>query len=212
MPSKRSHSAPARRRLPAVLSVVQRADAERAAASSRPRSQATREALDARSRLGARARGRQRHQSALRNTEFEDLVSRRSACSARKNYVDAQERFQTALAMRPGSREAAERLAQAEREREAGRDRSRGARALAFERRELWDQAIALHRSVLGVRSETLLFAQHGPGARQARKCSTRSSPTCIDNPSLLFGDTVLADAQVARVGGCGHARAAAQS
>jgi ketopantoate reductase len=66
------------------------------------------------------------------------------------------------------------------------------ARALAFERRELWDQAVAQYRAVLAT-DANLLFAQNGLERSEARAGLDASSPI-IDNPTLLFGDTVLAD------------------
>ena len=112
-----------------------------------------------------------------------------------KSYVDAQARFQAALAMRPGSREAQEGLAQAEQGAKLDEIALAEARALAFERRELWDQAIALYRSVLES-DETLLFAQTGLERAEARAGLDAKLVNLIDNPTLLFGDSVLADAR----------------
>jgi tetratricopeptide (TPR) repeat protein len=182
-------------RLPAVLSVVQRADAERARGELETALASYREALDLDPGWAPALAGVNEITQSLRNTEFDDLVSEAFGLLGEKSYVDAQERFRTALAMRPGSREAAEGLAQAEQGAKLDEIALAEARALAFERRELWDQAIALYRSVLES-DETLLFAQTGLVRAEARAGLDAKLVNLLDNPTLLFGDAVLADAR----------------
>jgi tetratricopeptide (TPR) repeat protein len=69
------------------------------------------------------------------------------------------------------------------------------ARALAFERRELWNEAIDLYRSVLES-DETLLFAQSGLERAQARAGLDAKLSNLLENPALLLTDSVLADAR----------------
>ena len=97
--------------------------------------------------------------------------------------------------MRPGSREAADGLTQANEGAKLNQIALAEARALAFERRELWDQAIELYRTVLEGDS-TLLFAQTGIQRAQERAGLDAKLTNLIDNPTLLFGDSVLADAR----------------
>ncbi len=112
-----------------------------------------------------------------------------------ESFTEAQERFRAALAVRPDSREAQEGLVQAEQGAKLDQIALTEARALAFERRELWDQAIELYRSVLAS-DETLLFAQTGLERAQARAGLDAKLANLIDNPSLLLTDAVLADAR----------------
>jgi hypothetical protein len=69
------------------------------------------------------------------------------------------------------------------------------ARALAFERRELWNEAIDLYRSVLES-DDTLLFAQSGLERAQARAGLDAKLSNLLENPALLLTDSVLADAR----------------
>ena len=94
-----------------------------------------------------------------------------------------------------GSREAADGLAQAEEGAKLEQIALSEVRGLAFERRELWDEAIELYRTVLATDS-TLLFAQTGLERARARAGLDAKLVNLIDNPTLLFGDAVLADAR----------------
>jgi hypothetical protein len=97
--------------------------------------------------------------------------------------------------MRPDSREARDGLEQAQQGAKLDEIALAEARGLAFERRELWEQAIALYRSVLA-NDETLLFAQTGLARAEARAGLDAKLRNLLDNPTLLFGDRVLADAR----------------
>jgi tetratricopeptide (TPR) repeat protein len=131
----------------------------------------------------------------LRDAEFERLLLGAFGLLGDENFADAQTRFKAALAVRPGSREAQEGLKQAEQGAKLEQIALAEARALAFERRELWEQAIDLYRSVLES-DETLLFAQTGLERAQARAGLDAKLTNLLDNPSLLLTDTVLADAR----------------
>jgi tetratricopeptide (TPR) repeat protein len=182
-------------RLPAVLAIVQRADAERARGELETARASYQEALALDPGWAPATAAVSEVDQALRNREFENLLSEAFGLLGEKSYVDAQARFQAALGMRPGSREAQEGLAQAEQGAKLDEIALAEARALAFERRELWDQAIALYRSVLKS-DETLLFAQTGLARAEARAGLDAKLVNLIDNPTLLFGDSVLADAR----------------
>ena len=69
------------------------------------------------------------------------------------------------------------------------------ARALAFERREIWDQAIAQYKGALAD-DPTLVFAKTGLDRSESRAGLDAKLRNLIDNPTLLFSDTVLADAR----------------
>jgi tetratricopeptide (TPR) repeat protein len=181
--------------LPAVLAIVQRADAERERGELETARASYHEALALDPSWAPAAAAISEVNQALRNTEFEGLVSEAFELLGEKSYGDAQARFEAALAMRPGSREAQEGLAQAQQGAKLDEIALAEARALAFERRELWEQAIELYRSVLAS-DATLLFAQTGLERAQARAGLDAKLVNLIDNPTLLFGDAVLADAR----------------
>jgi tetratricopeptide (TPR) repeat protein len=131
----------------------------------------------------------------LRDGEFERLLSAGFSALTSEDFAEARERFEAALALRPSSREAREGIAQAEEGAQLDKIQLTEARALAFERRELWDQAIALYRSVLES-DPTLVFAQTGLERANARAGLDAKMRNLIDNPNLLLGDTVLTDAR----------------
>ena len=132
---------------------------------------------------------------ALRNDEFDRLLSGAFGLLGDENFTahkpasEKRSRFARARAKRrKGSRKP-------RRARSSIKSRSPKRAALAFERRELWDEAIALYRSVLES-DETLLFAQTGLERAQARAGLDAKLGNLIDNPSLLLGDVVLNDAR----------------
>jgi hypothetical protein len=114
---------------------------------------------------------------------------------AAENYGDAERQFRVALTLQPQARAAQEGLAQAEQGAKLDQIALTEARALAFERRELWDQAIALYRAMLAT-DANLVFAQTGLERAMGRAGLDAKLTNLIDNPTLLFSDTVLADAR----------------
>jgi tetratricopeptide (TPR) repeat protein len=181
-----------------VLAVVQRADAERARGELDAAVASYREALALDPSWVPASTAIDDIHRELRETEFERLLSEAFGLLGDENFTDAQARFASALAFRPGSREAQEGLRQAEQGAKLDQIALAEARGLAFERRELWDQAIALYRSVLES-DETLLFAQTGLERAAARAGLDAKLANLIDNPSLLLTDSVLADARALR-------------
>lgn len=182
-------------RLPEVLTLVQRADAQRARGELEAALGSYREALALDPAWAPASAGIADVNHALRNDEFERLLSQAFGLLGDENFTAAQARFREALGVRPSSREAQEGLAQAEEGAKLDQIALAEARALAFERRELWDEAIALYRSVLE-RNETLLFAQTGLERAQARAGLDAKLANLLDNPTLLLTDVVLADAR----------------
>lgn len=133
-------------------------------------------------------------QSQLADYEFEQLLSRGYSALAESKYKDAIEQFEKALAMRPGTPEAKDGLYQAEQGQKLGQIALAEVRALAFERRELWPQAIAQYQSALAT-DPTLQTAIDGLARAQARQDLDAKIVNIVDNPRLLFDDQVLAQA-----------------
>lgn len=182
-------------RLPQVLELVQRADAERRAGDLQAALATYREALaidgdwqpavTAASAVGA----------AIEQAAFEAVMSRAFAALATEDFREATEQFNAALKMRPGSKEALDGRTQAEQGAKLDQIAIAEARALAFERRELWAQAIAQYRAALET-DPNLAFAIAGLERSEARLSLEQKLTNLIDNPTLLFSDTVLADSR----------------
>jgi tetratricopeptide (TPR) repeat protein len=182
-------------RLPEVLAIVQRADVELARGELQTALESYRMAQAIDPDWPATGEGIETVNRALRTAEYERLLSTGFALLGTEDHAAAKREFEAALAMRPGSREATDGLAQAEAGAKLDQIALAEARALAFERRELWDQAIELYRSVLA-NDGTLLFAQTGLERAEARAGLDAKLANLIDNPGLLLGDAVLADAR----------------
>jgi tetratricopeptide (TPR) repeat protein len=131
----------------------------------------------------------------LQDAELDRLMSAGFNSLAAEDFAAAEQSFRAALALQPGVRAAEDGLTQAEQGAKLARIALTQARALAFERRELWDQAVTQYRDVLAT-DGNLLFAQTGLERAQARAGLDAKLTNLIDNPSLLLGDTVLVDAR----------------
>jgi tetratricopeptide (TPR) repeat protein len=182
-------------RLPEVLAHLQQAEQQRARGELTAALASYRAALAIDSQWEAASVGVAEVNRVLRDGEFERLLSAGFSALTSEDFAEARERFEAALALRPSSREAREGIAQAEEGAQLDKIQLTEARALAFERRELWDQAIALYRSVLES-DPTLVFAQTGLERANARAGLDAKMRNLIDNPNLLLGDTVLTDAR----------------
>lgn len=182
-------------RLPEVQDLVRRASIEVARGELTAALATYREALAIDSAWPAANDGVAEVNRMLRDAEYERVLSAAYARLGDEDFTAAQREFQAALALRPSSREAADGLTQAEQGAKLAEIRLTEARALAFERRELWDQAIELYRTVLES-DGTLLFAQTGIERAQARAGLDLKLANLIDNPALLLTDSVLADAR----------------
>ena len=131
----------------------------------------------------------------IRNAELERHLSAGFAALAGERFADAMASFRAALALQGDARGAQDGLTQAEQGLKLERIALTEARALAFERRELWDQAIEQYREVLATDS-TLVFAQAGLERAEGRAGLDAKLENLIGNPTLLFSDSVLADAR----------------
>ena len=182
-------------KLPEVLALVQRANVEVAQGELQAGLATYREALAIDAAWPTAKAGVDEVNRMLRDAEFDRLVSAGFGLLSSEDFAGAQREFEAALAMRPNSREAADGRTQAVEGAKLDQIALSQARALAFERRELWDQAIELYRTVLDG-DGTLLFAQTGIKRAQERAGLDAKLANLIDNPTLLFGDAVLADAR----------------
>ncbi len=182
-------------RLPEVQELVQRANVETARGELTTALSTYREALAIDADWPAAHAGIDEVNRMMRDAEFERLLSAGFSLLGAEDFVAARREFEAAVAMRPGSREAADGLAQAVEGAKLDEIALAEARGLAFERRELWDQAIELYRTVLAS-DGTLLFAQTGLERARERAGLDAKLVNLIDNPTLLFGDAVLADAR----------------
>jgi len=125
---------------------------------------------------------------------FDRLMSAAYAALAAEDYDDAFERFDQALKLRPGSQEAQNGQLQAEQGMRLDQIALIEARAAAFERRELWSQAIEQYEAAIAT-DATLVFAQQGLERARLRADLDAKLAHVLANPNLLFDDTVLADA-----------------
>ncbi len=182
-------------RLPEVLALVQRADVELARGELQPALATYREAVAIDPDWPAATAGIDTVNGLLRTAEYERLMSAGYSQLGAQEFSAAHDEFEAALALRPSSHEARDGLAQAEAGAKLDAIKLAEARALAFERRELWEQAIELYRSVLAD-DATLLFAQTGLERAQARAGLDAKLANLIENAALLLDDTVLADAR----------------
>jgi tetratricopeptide (TPR) repeat protein len=178
-----------------VLAHLQQAEEERARGEFTAALESYRAALAIDPQWQAATAGIAEVNRVLRDAEFERVLSAGFSALTSEDFVAAREQFEAALVLRPGSREAQEGITQAEQGVKLDGIKLAEARALAFERRELWAQAIAMYRSVLDS-DPTLVFAQTGLERANARAGLDAKMRNLIDNPSLLLGDQVLEDAR----------------
>src|SRR5699024_6111732 len=93
--------------------------------------------------------------------EYAARMSRGMQALTDERWQDAAAAFRAALAMRASSAEAEEGLLQAEQGAKLDEIALAEARALAFERRELWSEAISRYEAALAA-DRTLAFARDG--------------------------------------------------
>lgn len=128
------------------------------------------------------------------NARFDSLISRGLSALAQEDYDDAQQLFVAALEMRSDSQDAKDGLAQADQGLKLDQIALAEARAAAFERRELWEQAIEQYRAALQS-DDSLAFALEGLRRAQARADLDAKLDNLIGSPDLLFDGRVLSDA-----------------
>lgn len=131
----------------------------------------------------------------LRDRRFEQLMSQGVAAVGDQDYAAATRDFRGALMLRPKSSEAEDGLVQARQGAKLHEIALAKIRATAFERRELWDRAIEQYQAALKV-DPTLDFARDGLKRARARADLDVKLSYLIENPRLLFNETVLADAR----------------
>ncbi len=180
--------------LPDVLVLVQQGTELEREGELREAAEAFREALGldplwapARSALAA-------VNTRIANQRFETLMSQGLSALAQEDFTDAYELFGEARVLRPNSAEAIDGQTQAEQGQKLDQIALVEARALAFERRELWEQAIDLYRDLLAT-DASLAFAQAGLERSMLRADLDVKLVNLIGRPTLLFDDRVLADA-----------------
>ena len=122
-------------------------------------------------------------------------MSAASSALGKEEFDEAAKQFAAALKLRPNAAAAKEGLTQAEEGAKLDKIALAQARGFAFEKRELWDQAIAQYRDVLAT-DPTVLFAQTGLDRATSRAGLDAKLKNFIENPTLLFGDTALASAR----------------
>jgi tetratricopeptide (TPR) repeat protein len=182
-------------RLPQVLELVARGDAAQAAGDFAAAAASYREALAVEPSWEPASSALAAVNANAANAQFERLLSEGFAALAAEEFDVAAERFEAALGVRADSAEARDGLTQAQQGLKLDQIALAEARALAFERRELWDQAIAQYRAALET-DATLAFAIEGLERAQARAGLEAKLVNLIENPNLLFGDAVLNDAR----------------
>jgi tetratricopeptide (TPR) repeat protein len=182
-------------RLPEVLALVERGNAERDANEPQKAMATYREALAIDQHWEPASRALAAVSAGVRDSDFELAMSKGSTALAAESYAEAQKMFQAALALRPQAREALDGLTQAREGERLSKIAVTEARALAFERREVWDQAVAQYKGALAD-DPTLVFAKTGLDRSESRAGLDAKLRNLIDNPTLLFSDTVLADAR----------------
>ena len=134
--------------------------------------------------------------TAIANARFDNRLSAGFAALGEEDFDVAEAEFRAALELRPQSAAALDGLAQAEQGRKLDSIALAEIRALAFERRELWDQAIDRYEAALAT-DPTLVFAIDGLRRSQTRADLDRKLINLIDNPRLLLDDSMLGDARV---------------
>jgi tetratricopeptide (TPR) repeat protein len=136
-----------------------------------------------------------RVEARLRGQRFDALMSQAYSALAEEQFDDAHEYFSGALLLRPDAQEAADGKLQAEQGLRLDQIALLEARALAFERRELWPQAIEQFKRALET-DANLVFAQEGLERAQRRADLDTKLSHLLANPNLLFDDRILADTQ----------------
>jgi tetratricopeptide (TPR) repeat protein len=181
-------------RLPEALALVARAEELRRQQSLEEAAELYREVLTLDSEWAPARTALEEINAALASQRLETLLSRGYSALAEEEYAEARGHFEAALALAPGSKSAADGLAQAEQGQKLATIALAEARALAFERREMWPEAIGVYEAALTA-DATLDFARTGLERARARADLDIKLETLLASPNLLFTDSVLADA-----------------
>ncbi len=131
----------------------------------------------------------------LQNRSFDTLMSQAFSALAQDDFDEALDQFDAALALRPSSEEAMAGKLQAEQGQRLDQIALIEARAIVAEATERWPRAIEFYESALET-DATLVFALEGLERSRRRGDLDSKLAYLLENPGLLFDDTVLADAQ----------------
>jgi tetratricopeptide (TPR) repeat protein len=181
-------------RLPEALALVARAEELRRQQSLQEAADLYREVLKLDPEWAPAQTALAEITAALASQRLEALLSLGYAALAEEEYAEAREHFEAALALAPTSKSAADGLAQAEQGQKLDTIALAEARALAFERREMWPEAIGVYEAALTADS-TLDFARVGLERSRARADLDIKLENLLANPNLLLTDSILADA-----------------
>jgi tetratricopeptide (TPR) repeat protein len=181
-------------RLPEALALVARAEELRRQQSLEEAADLYREVLQLDPEWAPAQTALAEITAALASQRLESLLSLGYAALAEEEYAEAREHFAAALALAPASKSAADGLAQAEQGQKLDTIALAEARALAFERREMWPEAIEVYEAALTADS-TLDFARVGLERSRTRADLDIKLANLLTNPNLLLTDNVLADA-----------------
>jgi tetratricopeptide (TPR) repeat protein len=180
--------------LPDLLDAMRRGDQSRRQGEFEAAAAAYREALAIDPNWTAAGDALDAVTGTLADNRFESLVADGYVALDEGRFDSAIESFTAAIAMRPGSDAAGDGLAEAEQRRLLNSIALAEVRGRAFERRELWNDAIARYREALAL-DPTLSFAIEGLARAQYRADLVAKLDALIDSPRLLLGDEVLAEA-----------------
>jgi tetratricopeptide (TPR) repeat protein len=181
--------------LPDVLSLMQEGDQLRSAESLGGALAAYRQALALDPEWLPAERSRSEVAAAIASLRFDRLLSAGFAALSDKEFAEAETQFLVALQLRPSSEAAKDGQEQSRQGQKLDAIALAEIRAVAFERRELWDQAIERYTAALEA-DPTLAFANEGLARSQARADLDRKLVNLIDNPRLLLTDSILDDAK----------------
>jgi len=183
------------RTLPEVIALTRAGDAERRAGNLAAAAEIYREALAIDAEWASARSSLQAVTAGIVAARFERLMSQGFAALAAEEFDEAADHFRAALAERPGSSEALDGLSEAEQGLQLDQIALTEVRALAFERRELWQRAIDQYRAALAT-DATLAFAIEGLQRAQQRADLDAKLVNLVGNPDLLLEDRILAEAK----------------
>lgn len=181
-------------KLPAVLEAMRRADALDQEGVLEEAARVYRDVLEIDPDWAQAREGLDDVNRRIANARFDSLIAGGFAAIEEGRNDRAIEQFTAAVAMRPASAVARDGLAQAEEGQLLDAIAMAEIRGMAFERRELWDQAITRYREALET-DPTLKFAIDGLARAQRRADLDVKLQALIDSPRLLLAEDVFADA-----------------
>ncbi len=181
--------------LPDVLAAMRRGDEARLAGDLSAAADAYREALAIDRNWQTAREALDEVTAVLAESRFERLIADGFVALDDGRFDTAIELFNAAVAMRPDSEAARDGLAQAGERQLLNSIVMAEVRAKAFERRELWDQAIERYREALEI-DPTLSFALEGVERAQARADLKAKLDALIGSPRLLLSEDMLRDAR----------------